>query len=124
MSEPIQPVPPSEALPLPGLEAQQTVGTSDLETAVRRTLAELQRRGHLDEADAGKTQLAVEMSRIITHKRASGRTSTVGNDARVLMEILDAWKEETTTVDEELRATLAEWGEEVNRDPTEVRDTT
>lgn len=78
-------------LPLPGLEAPAGRSGGALEAAVRRTLASLHADGHLVERDAGKIQLALELAQVVTVKRATGRASTIGNDARVLMEILDSF---------------------------------
>lgn len=109
--------PDAGALPLPGLDvvddlAERRRGSpvSDLEKAIRRSLAELHRQGHVGEVDAGKLQLAIELAQIIELKKATRRTSTVGNDARVLMEILDAFVAEASDVDEDLRAAMEQWG--------------
>lgn len=111
-------------LPLPGLDvvdelAERRRGSklSDLERAIRRTLAALAADGHVGEVDAGKLQLAIELAQIIELKKATRRTSTVGNDARVLMEILDSFVEEASDVDDELRAAMEEWSEEVRPKP-------
>lgn len=81
--------------PLPGLEPEAADWSgrrgrpAQLVTAVRRTLAELNRDGALTEADAGRTALAIELAEVISDKRETRKTSTVGHDARVLMDILD-----------------------------------
>lgn len=79
------------ALALPGLDDPATAGrpVGALEQAVRRTLAALDEQDAISEVDAGRVALALELSQIIADKRATRRTSTVGNDARVLMDILD-----------------------------------
>lgn len=108
------------ALPLPGLdvvddlaERRRGAKVSDLESAIRRTLKALHADGHIGEVDAGKLQLAIELAQIIELKKATRRTSTVGNDARVLMEILDSFVEEAgTDVDDDLKAAMAEWSAE------------
>lgn len=107
-------------LPLPGLDdvdelAERRRGSkvSDLELAIRRTLGALERDGHIGEVDSGKLQLAIELAQIIELKKATRRTSTVGNDARVLMEILDSFVEEAGDVDDDLRAAMDEWAQEV-----------
>lgn len=109
-----------ERLPLPGLddvddltERRRGSKVSDLEKAIRRTLAALDRDGHISEVDSGKLQLAIELAQIIELKKATRRTSTVGNDARVLMEILDSFVEEAGDVDDDLRAAMDEWSQEV-----------
>lgn len=116
--------PAQSALPLPGLEPTARKA-SDLEVAVRRTLAALDGEGLVHEVDAGKLQLALELAEVISVKKRSGRASTIGNDARVLMEILNDFKEEASEVDADLAATMAAWSEEVQRAAdaaTEVRD--
>lgn len=109
-------------LPLPGLdvvddlvERRRGSKLSDLEAAIRRTLKALHDAGHVTEVDSGKLQLAIELAQIIELKKATRRTSTVGNDARVLMEILDSFVAEATDVDEDLKAAMEEWSEEVGR---------
>ncbi len=107
------------ALPLPGLdvvddlaERRRGAKVSPLEAAIRRTLKALHTDGHIGEVDAGKLQLAIELAQIIELKKATRRTSTVGNDARVLMEILDSFVEEAGDVDDDLKAAMAEWSAE------------
>ena len=106
------------APPLPGLdvvddlaERRRGAKVSALEAAIRRSLAELHRQGHIGEVDAGKLQLAIELAQIIELKKATRRTSTVGNDARVLMEILDAFVDEATDVDDDLRDAMNQWSD-------------
>lgn len=119
---------------LPGLELPPHKA-GDLERAVHTTLEALRARGYLDEeVDAARNELAVTLARIIEDKERRGRTSTVGNDARVLMELLAATVPEdagTSSVDEQLRAALDELErEEAQRVAppadagTQVRDTT
>jgi hypothetical protein len=101
-------------LPLPGLDEPKARGVSDLEAAIRRTLRELHAQGHVNEVDAGKAQLAIELAQVISVKRATGRASTIGHDARVLMEILDKFVDEATDVDDTLREAMDAWSEEMS----------
>lgn len=104
---------------IPGLELdelqelQHTVAApSTLEAAVRRTLRALVQAGHVDERHAAVNVLAVTLARIIEGKARSGKTSTVGNDARVLKEILDGLVPEVdagSAVDAELRKAVEDW---------------
>lgn len=98
----------TEPEPLPGLETPSATASS-LERAVRRTIAELDTRGYVGEESAARTALAIELAQIITAKRASGRTSTVGNDARVLVELLDRLTPVDTGVDAKLQAAVDAW---------------
>lgn len=112
MSDPLTPIPASEPmpLPLPGLDAPSR-GVGDLEKAIRRTLRQLHADGMVREVHAGKAQLAIELAQVIAAKRASGRASTIGNDARVLMEILDTFVPDDSEVDEAFQKAMEEWNE-------------
>lgn len=100
-----------DPLPLPGLEdvpSDRAVGY--VEAGVRRTLAALVAADKLAEVDAGHLAVAVALSRIITQKEARGRLSTVSNDARLLVELLDAFTaEDESAIDGDLRAVMDEW---------------
>jgi hypothetical protein len=103
------------ALPLPGLEPQPDDWSNRrpapaLVSAVRRTLAQLDADGALTEADAGRTALAIELAEVITDKRLTRKTSTVGHDARVLMDILDGLAPATAgDGDLQLRRAMESW---------------
>lgn len=115
------------ALPLPGLDEPTSRGVPDLEVAVRRTLVALDQEGLVHEVDAGKLQLALELAQVIAIKKQTGRASTIGMDARVLMEILNDFKEEASEVDSTLADTMRQWEEAIGHgDPArtaEVHDT-
>lgn len=99
-------------LPLPGLGEltdAQARSSGELAAAVRRSVVALDRAGLVQEHDAARLQLALELADIIEIKKRSGRMSTVGNDARVLVELLDKLLPEQTEVDEELRNAVAAW---------------
>lgn len=100
-----------DAVTLPGLDAPGTGRqVAPLEKAVRQTLAALDEEGALAPVDAGRVALAVELAQIIGDKRASRRTSTVGNDARVLMDILDELAPAAASdADKQLRAHMDGW---------------
>lgn len=116
--------------PLFGLEsADDGRKRPPLETAVRQTLAALNSEGALTAQDAGRVALAVELSQIIADKRATRRTSTVGHDARVLMDILDELAPAAASeADKQLRRAMDEWSamlaaqDEAARGRAEVRD--
>lgn len=119
--------PADPMLALPGLDEPERK-PAKLEDAVRRTLAALQAENLIEERHAARLQLAIELSQIITLKRTTGRVSTVANDARVLMELLDKILPDATGVDGALREAMERWSEAVERseragDPgSEVRD--
>lgn len=95
---------------LPGMEPP-TRPTSLIEAGVRRTLAEMVARGYLDEMDAARSALAVTLAEIITEKKRTGRMSTIGNDARVLLDLLDAAVPAETEMDDDLRQAIEQWSE-------------
>lgn len=106
--------PPSSAdMPLGGLEFPQLQPEqSPLAKAVDATLVRLLEDSSLDPArDAARIALARELAAVIAHKRTSGRASTVGNDARVLLELLDGMvpTEAATGADAALAQAMAEW---------------
>ena len=76
---------------IPGLDMPKDPDArrSDLEAAVRATIRELHAQGNVKPKDAARVALCLELAQVITDKRSSKRTSTIGNDARVLKELLD-----------------------------------
>jgi hypothetical protein len=100
------------ALPLPGMtdpEGEAAARAGELAGAVRRSIRALDAAGLVAEHDAARLQLALELADIITIKRRTGRMSTVGNDARVLVDLLDKLLPEQTEVDEQLKSAMAAW---------------
>jgi hypothetical protein len=100
--------------PLPGLDdldPERTSQTSALHRAIRRTVKELSEAGHVKPSDAARLQLALTMADIIEAKQRSGRLSTVGNDARVLMELLTGLLEDAAAVDDDLREAMEQWAQ-------------
>lgn len=99
---------------LPGLEPQtssQVESASAVAAAVRRSIAALEKAGLVGEVDAARLALALELADIIAIKKRTGRMSTVGNDARVLVDLLDKLLPAATEVDEELRRAVSAWTE-------------
>jgi hypothetical protein len=109
---------PQGLLPIPGFdESRATVAArnSPLVKAVRSTIDELAKEGHISPVDVGKVALAMELADVIALKRSTGRMSTLGNDARVLMEILDSFVAEVDQDgDELLRGAMEEWSARVD----------
>jgi hypothetical protein len=100
------------SLPLPGLadvDDAAVLKAGELAAAVRRSVRALDAMGLVQEHDAARLQLALELADIITIKKRTGRMSTVGNDARVLVDLLDKLLPEQTEVDDELREAVAAW---------------
>lgn len=96
------------ALDLPGMgEPERKAG--DLAAAVRRSIQALYSDGLVQERDAARLQLALELSDIIEIKKRTGRMSTVGNDARVLVDLLDSLLPEKSETDQRLKDAMEEW---------------
>lgn len=109
-----------EALPLPGLEQlneREATTASEVAKAVRRSIAALERMGLVGEVDAARLALALELADIIQIKKLTRKMSTIGNDARVLVDLLDKLLPTQTTVDEELRRAVAAWDEATREKP-------
>lgn len=108
--------PGADVLPLPGLELAGSRGPAqagELEQAVLATLKALAEENTLSPRDAARVRLAVSLARIITDKERSGKTSTVGNDARVLLELLDGLAPAAAAEgDAALRAAMDQWARE------------
>lgn len=105
-----------DALPIPGLDQPASRSVGDLERAVRRTLRALEEDGLIEERHAARLQLAIELAQIVSLKRATGKVSTVGNDARVLMELIDKLLPNESAVDDMLRDAMAKWSEVIAGD--------
>lgn len=97
---------------LPGLEPPAKP-PGKLEGAVRATLAALAAEmpsGQLPAAQSARSALAIELAQVIEEKRQQGRMSTLGNDARVLMELLDKLAPtDEGGVDQELAEAMKRW---------------
>ena len=104
---------------LPGLELPQLApANSPLAKAVDSTLISLVEASSLDPVrDAARIALARELAAVIVHKRTSGRASTVGNDARVLLELLDGMvpTEAATSADAALAKAMRDWSAHLER---------
>ena len=97
------------ALDLPGMPATPTERDSTLVQAVHTTIAELAKGGHVGPVDVGRVALSMELAEVIAAKRRSGRMSTIGNDARVLMELLDGFRADIDDDDRVLREAQERW---------------
>lgn len=73
--------------PLPGLGDAPAL-TSDLEGAVRRTIAAIDAAGQLSERDAATCQLAIELSRVVQLGITSRRSTGAAMAARELRDTL------------------------------------
>jgi hypothetical protein len=103
--------------PLPGLEEPTSADVSAVELGVRRTLAALNADEMLTEAHAGKTAVAVALAQVIAHKTKTGRASTVSNDARLLVEVLDSLGGAAIdpAEEEKLRTMMEAWKAEADK---------
>lgn len=97
--------------PLPGLEVTTDRQPSELGAAIRRTISAYHDQGLVSEVDAARLQLALTMAHVVDLKVASGRMSTIGHDARVLMDLLDKLADEAGDIDDDLRDAMQAWGE-------------
>lgn len=97
---------------IPGLDVDREEGMSTVEAAVRDSIRALHAAGRIRPEDAGKVAVAVELAQVMVRKRASGRASTVANDARLLTEILDSFVAEDQEADARLIAAMEEWSRE------------
>lgn len=113
-------MPDAPAIPgleLPELSHLRLTGTdAELTRAVDLTLAHLIADHSLDlSRDAARIALARELGAVIALKRSSGKVSTVGNDARVLLELLDGMvpTEAASSADAALAQAMREWSAQV-----------
>lgn len=102
-------MPENDPIPLPGLESVSGQPHSPLAEAIRRTISALDGQARLGEKDAARLQLALTMADVIDAKRASGRMSTIGMDAKVLVDLLEGIVGDAESVDDDLKRALAEW---------------
>lgn len=77
--------------------------------AVRATIERLHADERIGPNDAARVALAEELAEVITAKRQSGRASTIGQDAKVLAEILDGFKEDAKGADDVLVEAMEKW---------------
>lgn len=122
MSDDLTPVPATTAEPLPGLEdmtESEARAASSVAKAVRRSIAALEDVGLVGEVDAARLALALELADIIAIKKRTNRLSTVGNDARVLVDLLDRLLPEESEVDQSLREAMEAWEQVVTPAPVD-----
>lgn len=103
-------------LDLPGLTPEppgSPTASSALVKAVEQTIRALFADDRIGEVDAGRVALAMELAHVIALKRTSKRASTVGFDAKVLMEILDGFREDAKGEGDVLRDAMVEWSARV-----------
>ena len=108
MSEPIEPA--DEAWALPGMDEVRGRGVPYLEVAVRRTIARLHELGYLEEMHAAHTAAVIELAQIISMKHTTGKASTVGNDMKAMIDLLDRLVPvRDASVDAALKKAMQEW---------------
>lgn len=112
-AENLEPVRPSaDPEPLPGMEDVDSGLLPNLEVAVRRTIAALHDQGYIEEVHSAHTASAIELAQIIAQKHRTGRgLSTVGNDMRAMVDLLDRLvpTRDDDDVDAGLKKAMAEW---------------
>lgn len=94
---------------LPGLESVDTDHSTPLERAVIETCQVLAGIGLIHPRDAARLALARTMARVIETKHRTGRMSTIGNDARVLMDLLAGLVPAEVGGDAEVQAAMDKW---------------
>lgn len=104
--------PDPNAPTLPGLEPVEHRGVTELEKAVRRTIAALAKDEGLSERHAAYCAMALELSDVIAIKKAAGRLSTAANDFRELRELLESLAPGEDSMDPELRRALEAWSDQ------------
>jgi hypothetical protein len=85
--------------------------------AIDVTIAHLAAAGHVDPVrDAARVELCRELARVMADKRRTGRTASIGNDARVLQELLTGFADAAADSegDAELRDAMARWSAEIS----------
>lgn len=118
--------PTESTWPLPGMEdvGPRSADPSYLETAVRRTIASLHEQGYLEEMHAAHTAAAIELAQVISMKHSSGKASTIGNDMRAMIDLLDRLvPERNDSVDLDLKKTMEEWSERLKREQAQEQQT-
>jgi hypothetical protein len=101
---------------IPGLAVPITRAPSPLLAAIETTITALRDAGHVDPVtDAARIELCRELAHVMGDKRRTGRTASVGNDARVLMELLTGFIDHAAELegDAMLRDAMANWSEHV-----------
>lgn len=98
-----------EVLDLPDFIAPPTATSGALVKAVHSTIAQLHADGRITPNDAARVALAIELAEVIAMKRTSGRASTIGQDAKVLADILDGFREDAKGEGDVLREAMDKW---------------
>jgi hypothetical protein len=101
---------------IPGLAVPIVRGANPLLAAIETTITALRDAGHVDPVtDAARIELCRELAHVMSDKRRTGRTASVGNDARVLMELLTGFIDAAAALegDAMLRDAMADWSAQV-----------
>lgn len=106
--------PLDEGWALPGMEEVSGRAVTPLEVAVRRTISRLKELGYIEEMHAAHTAAAIELAQVISMKHTSGKASTIGNDMRAMIDLLDRLvPERDNSADEIIKAAMHKWSESV-----------
>jgi hypothetical protein len=84
--------------------------------AIDVTIKHLSDAGYVDAVrDAARVELCRELARVMADKRRTGRTASIGNDARVLQELLTGFAESAKDEESntELRTAMADWSAQI-----------
>ena len=82
---------------------------------VHATIVQLHEDNRIGPTDAGRVALAQSLAEVIERKTSSGRMSTIGQDAKVLMEILDGFREDAKGEADLMREAMEQWTEVIDR---------
>jgi hypothetical protein len=90
---------------------------SALLAAIDVTIGHLADAGYVDPVrDAARVELCRELARVMADKRRTGRTASIGNDARVLQELLTGFADAAADADGDtmLREAMADWSKQLD----------
>ncbi|KAA1380514.1 hypothetical protein [Aeromicrobium fastidiosum] len=106
--------PAQDGWALPGMEDVTGRPVTALEVAVRRTIARLQQLGYVEEMHAAHTAAAVELAQVISMKHSTGKASTIGNDMRAMIDLLDRLvPERDDSADLVIKKAMEQWEQQV-----------
>lgn len=111
-----------DAIPLPGLEDPPRI-QGVAERGVRKQLAAMWRDGSITERTAANAAVALVMAQVVDKKHTMPKpSSTISNDARMVLEALAPAAEAGAQLDDEVRTVMAQWAEEIAAEAARMRE--